>query len=187
MNNINFVENKYKELINLSIKYMNNIDDYEHDNNHIKDVIDNILTLTDKIELDFDFDVCILAGYWHDVGRTIVNVGHEKISAEILKEEMTKLNYPEEFIRKCYDAIIFHKWNMKPKTIEGLIVKDADKLAWLGNGRWDSCLKNNQALDDLIELLPNLKNEILYFEESKIIYDKLIIKIVQKIYNKVYE
>ncbi len=187
MNNINFVEKKYKDLISLSIKHMNSIDDYEHDNNHIKDVIDNILKLTEKIELDFDFEICILAGYWHDVGRTRANVGHEKISAEMLKEELVKLNYPEEFIQKCYDAIAFHKWNMEPKTIEGLIVKDADKLAWLGNGRWDSCLKNNQVLDELIKLLPNLRNEILYFEESKIIYDKLIVKIVEKIYNKVYE
>ena len=36
-------------------------------------------------------------------------------------------------------AIENHKWDMIPKTNEGLVVKDADKLAWIGKGRWETC------------------------------------------------
>ena len=53
----------------------------------------------------------------------------------MLKKEMITLNYNIETIDLCYKAIEFHKWNMKPTTIEGLLLKDADKLAWIGNGR----------------------------------------------------
>ena len=71
---------------------------------------------------------------------------------------------------------------MKPETIEGLIVKDADKLAWIGIGRWKSCIQNNQRLDTIVELLPKLRNEILYFDESKRIYDEDIIKLIKLLY-----
>lgn len=72
---------------------------------------------------------------------------------------------------------------MHPKTNEGLLLKDADKLAWIGLGRWKDCLKNHQNLDSIINLLPNLRNEILYFEESKKIFDRDIIKLIYLLYN----
>ena len=72
---------------------------------------------------------------------------------------------------------------MTPETTEGLIVKDADKLAWIGKGRWESYIKNNQRLDTIVELLPKLRNEILYFEESRKIYDDNIIELIKLLYN----
>ncbi len=87
---------------------------------------------------------------------------------------------------KCYKAIESHKWNMTPKSIEGLIVKDADKLAWLGSRRWESCLNNEQDLDTIMELLPKLKDSILYFNESKNIYDRDIINLVNILYKRIY-
>ena len=139
------------------------------------------------MNLKVNQEACIISAYWHDVGRTKVNSGHEKLSAEMLKETMEKFNYDKELIKTCYMAIENHKWNMKPKTNEGLIIKDADKLAWLGAGRWNSCLNNNQRLDELIELLPRLRNEFLYFEESKNIYDRDIIKLIKIFYDKYFE
>ncbi len=76
---------------------------------------------------------------------------------------------------------------MYPKTKEGLLVKDADKLAWLGKGRWTSCIKNKQKLDSLVELLPKLRQEILYFDESRKIYDRDIANLVRLLYSEIFK
>lgn len=162
---------------------MKNITDYEHDISHMYDVVNYTKELLNSIELDVDKDVCVISAYWHDVGRIKINEGHEKLSAQMLKEEMINRGYDNKFISKCCLAIENHKWNMQPTTTEGLIVKDADKLAWIGIGRWNSCLKNGQHLNYIIKALPKLKNEILYFNESKNIYDRDMVKLVELLYN----
>jgi len=177
------IEFKYEKLINKAKEYMNQITDYEHGINHMQDVVDYTYELLNKVKIDVNREVCIIAAYWHDVGRTKCDFGHEKLSAEMLKTEMKIQGYDEEFINECYIAIENHKWNMMPKSNEGLIVRDADKLAWLGKGRWKMCLKNNQQLDSIIDLLPKLRSEILYFEESKTIYDRDIIELLKLLYN----
>ncbi|MFV0275523.1 MAG: HD domain-containing protein [Bacilli bacterium] len=179
--------NDNKKLIDKSKEYMNTITDFEHNSNHIEDVIKYLIDIMHNIDNDFDAEVCIISAYWHDVGRTIQEDNHEKISAEMLKEEMMNLGYNETIIEKCFNAVPFHKWNMTPKTIEGNILKDADKLAWLDVGRWSSCINNNQKLDAIINLLPKLRNEILFFEYSKKIYDMEIVNILSLLYDEVYK
>lgn len=184
--NYDEIESKYKDLIDVSKEYMININDFEHDINHINDVLFYIKKLINKLDIDINYDVCIISAYWHDVGRIRGGVNHERLSAEMLKEIMEKNNYDKELIDACYKAIVNHKWSMKPETVEGLIIRDADKLAWLGIGRWNSCLKNEQRFDSLMELLPRLRNEFLYFEEAKFIYDEEIVKLIKFLYEKIY-
>ena len=136
-NDYNEIENKYHELIQKAKEYMKNITDYEHDISHMYDVVNYTKELLNSIELDVDKDVCVISAYWHDVGRIKINEGHEKLSAQMLKEEMINRGHDNKFISKCCLAIENHKWNMQPTTTEGLIVKDADKLAWIGIGRWN--------------------------------------------------
>jgi HD superfamily phosphodiesterase len=185
--NINYddIENKYKDIIDIAKNYMTNIKDHEHDLNHMNDVVSYTKKLLNKINLEVNYEVCIISAYFHDVGRIKQNEGHEVISAEILKDIMKSMKYDDNLINECYKAIENHKWNMHPNTIEGLIIKDADKLAWLGTGRWESCISNKQNLDEIIELLPRLKKEFLYFEESKEIYDEEIIKLLEYLYKLV--
>lgn len=178
-------ENKYQDLINQSKLYMANIHDKEHDLNHVQDVVEITKKLLTKIPANPE--VCLIAAYWHDVGRSQVVENHEIKSAEMLKNYMEQNNYDNNLISFCYEAIKNHKWNMTPNTQEGWLVKDADKLAWIGQNRWKNCLKNNQRLDAILELLPKLKNEILYFEESKKIYDELIVKLVQLLSINIYD
>ena len=180
------IEDKYRELIDISIKYMTNIEDNEHNINHINDVVRYTKELINAINIDINKDVCIISAYWHDVGRFQTDIGHEKLSAEMLKKYMMNMNYDNEFIHNCYQAIEKHKWNMTPLTNEGLILKDADKLAFLGKGRWKACLENDQNLDSIIDLLPKLRNEILYFEESRKIYDREIVELLKLLYKKEY-
>ncbi len=182
----NKIEEKYKELIDVAKEYMLTIKDSEHDINHMNDVVKYtkmILSNMNEVQ-NIDEEACIIGAYWHDVGRTKIQTGHEKVSAQMLEEQMRNMDYDETFIKKCSDSIEFHKWNMQPKTIEGLVVKDADKIAWVGSGRWNSCIKNKQRLDSIIELLPRLRNEILYFEYAKKLYDQEIVKIVTILYEE---
>lgn len=182
----NIIEEKYKDLIDVAKRYMSTINDREHDINHMKDVVEYTKKILNNVNEEIDVDACIIGAYWHDVGRTRIKEGHEKVSAQMLMETMREMNYDEKFIKKCSDSIEFHKWNMMPKTIEGLIVKDADKIAWLGSGRWKSCIEKQQRMDEIIELLPKLKKEILYFEYTKELYDEEIMKIIKILYDKIY-
>ena len=175
------IEDKYKVLINKAIDYMSNISDFEHDINHVMDVVDYTYKLLGKVD-GVDKDVCIISAYWHDVGRIKINEGHEKLSADMLRDEMVKLKYGELFIDKCCKAIEKHKWNMLPETKEGLIIRDADKLAFLGIRRWKNCIEHNKRLDEIVNLLPKLRNEILYFNESRKLYDESIIELLKLLY-----
>lgn len=181
------IENRHKDVINIAKKYMISIKDNEHNMNHMLDVVNYTKELLEKINIkDIDKEVCIISAYWHDVGRINLTNGHEKLSAEMLSKELAIHGYDKTFITKCYKAIEQHKWNMTPETIEGLIIKDADKLAWLGTKRWQSCLDSGQNLDSIIELLPKLKDDILYFNESKKIYERDIVKLVNMLYKRIY-
>lgn len=181
------IEIKHKDIINKAKLIMNKVDDPEHNLAHVLDVVNYIKQLTNKLEEqnmhEFDKEVCIVSSYWHDVGRSIKDEGHEELSAKMLKDEMIIQGYDDCFIEKCYKAIEKHKWNMHPETIEGLILKDADKLAFLGKNRWKECLDLKKDLDSIIRLLPKLKREILFFNESKEIYDKEIIELINLLYS----
>lgn len=181
------IEIKHKKIIDIAKNYMNMIKDNEHDINHMNDVVCYTKELLNNIDDNIDKEVCIISAYWHDVGRIKSKSDHEQISAKMLKEELKKTFYSDNFIDKCCQAIENHKWNMYPKTKEGLLVKDADKLAWLGKGRWISCINNKQKLDSLIELLPKLRQEILYFDESRKIYDRDIVNLITLLYLEIFK
>lgn len=176
-----------EKLINIAVEKMRTITDPEHSLGHTLDVVDyakEILTVVDANQ-----DVVIIAAYWHDVGRTVKQDGHELMSGILLKEEMIKLKYDSKFIEDCFNAVIYHKWNASPITIEGNIVRDADKLGFLGKRRWENCMNNNYPLDSIISVLPLLRNKYLYFEKSKIIYDRDIIrinKLLEQDYKKLF-
>ena len=85
---INDIELNYDKLINKAKEYMSKITDYEHDINHMQDVVNYTYELLDKIKIDVNKEICIICAYWHDVGRIQCVDGHEKLSAEMLKEEM---------------------------------------------------------------------------------------------------
>lgn len=175
---------KNSELINIAVEKMKTIKDPEHSLGHTLDVVDYANELLKYI--DANKDVVIIAAYWHDVGRTVKQDGHELMSGILLKEEMNKLGYDNNFIEECFNAVIYHKWNAKPVTLEGNIVRDADKLGFLGRRRWENCLNNNYHLTSIISVLHLLRDTYLFFEESKLIYDRDILK-VNEILNNNYK
>lgn len=99
------IENKNKEIILKAKKYMNSITDHEHDINHMNDVVYYTKELLDVLKIEIDKEACIISAYWHDVGRTKLREGHEKLSAKMLKDEMIEEGYDNILIDKCYKAI----------------------------------------------------------------------------------
>jgi HD superfamily phosphodiesterase len=185
--NFEIIIKKHEKVINKAIAIMQKIKDPEHDFNHILDVLDYTKEIIQKLNKEVNIEVCIISAYFHDVGRSIKGVGHEKISADMLKEELLKNNYEIDFINSCYEAIINHKHNMIPTTLEGKIVKDADKLGVLGKRRWQNALNKNYSLDSIIDNLPKVRNEVLYFDVSKKIFDRELINVIKILNDKIYK
>ena len=172
----------HQEVINLGIKNTLLVRNCLHDIVHVKDTVGNCREILK--EVDADSNVCLVSAYWHDVGCAHGEYGHEKRSAEMLKKELDARDYDSEFIEKSYGAIRYHGWEMKPETVEGLILKDADKLSFLSAGKWKECLKEDPAvLQLLVELIPYLRDETLHFNISRKIYDQKIAKLVQFLYS----
>lgn len=167
------IYNKNKKLIDIAIE-KNKVceNDPLHFIGHTIDVVNYVKELLEVIPANKE--ICIIAAYWHDVGRTVTDKGHEEESGRILKEEMTKLNYSNEMIEQCYLAVVNHKRKCIPPTIEGKIVRDADKIAYIGKKRWERCIEENpHELDEIIEVyLPIIREEILRLDYSKELFDR---------------
>ena len=178
------IEEKHKALIEKAIQQMKLIKDPAHSLSHALQVVEYVKEILENEKADDE--VCIISAYWHDVGRLKQNEGHELISAELLKEEMQKLNYSEDMIEKCYKAIYKHSWNSNPDTIEGIVVRDADKIDFVGIKRWNECIENNKRCDSILKLLPTTREKLVKLDTSKKIFDREIAKLVAFLHDKVF-
>ena len=129
------IKNKYIDLINKALNIIKENDEPVHGIGHINGVVENTILLLERYP-QADKEVCILSAYWHDVGRKYGKKGHELKSAEMLKDELINNGYDEEFVDKCFKAIYKHGEKDLPETLEGILVRDADKLDDLGIARW---------------------------------------------------
>lgn len=147
--------------------------DPAHDENHFKSVLETAMEICDLIGYK-NKKIIEVAVWWHDVGRLFSPV-HEELSAQIAKYNLIGYGVAEKEIETVYESIRFHKWNMKPQTIEGNILRDADKLDFISFERWERCIENNKLehITPIVPLLPKLRS-ILYFEESKQLFDNKI-------------
>lgn len=95
---------------------------------HIKYVIERSLNFAESLDVDVDMVYTIAA--FHDIGHHIDYKNHEKVSAEILKDNQ-KLRefFNEEQIATMADAVYDHRSSMEgiPRTIYGKIVSQADR------------------------------------------------------------
>ena len=165
--------NENKKLIDAAIEKIKLCEkDPLHFIGHTIDVVNYVKELLKEIPANKE--ICIIAAYWHDVGRSITDDGHEEESGRMLREEMIKLGYSNKMIEQCYLAVVNHKRDCIPPTIEGRIVRDADKIAYIGKNRWERCMKEDpEALDEIIEVyLPILREELLILEYSKALFDR---------------
>lgn len=178
------IEKKNKTLIEKAICKMKLVQDPKHSLSHVLQVVEYTKEILGNVNADSE--VCIISSYWHDVGRIEQDKGHALISANLLKEEMEKLCYDEEFIDKCYKAIYKHSWNEKPETLEGIIIRDADKIDFVGINRWKECIETNCRFDKILELLPIVRENQLKLDISKKIYDREIAKLITFLHDQIF-
>ncbi|NTU73788.1 HD domain-containing protein [Candidatus Roizmanbacteria bacterium] len=162
---------------------MSNSTDAAHGLVHTTGVVENTLKIA-RAYPEVDSDLLELCAYWHDVGR-LYNPIHEELSARLLINNLKEAGI-KDIQEKVFQAIAFHKWNMNPKTIEGEIIRDADKLDFLSIERWETALQagTTEHLKDIAVLLPRLRGEILHLPESKILYDSLLPPFIDFTYEK---
>jgi len=102
--------------------------DKGHDENHVRNVIKESVTIAENYDVDIDM-VYVIAAY-HDVGLVVNREFHHIHSGEILmQDEMIKqwFNLEQRIIMK--EAIEDHRASntQPPRSIYGCIVADADR------------------------------------------------------------
>lgn len=110
-----------------------------HDLEHTFRVYNNCLRISKDME-NVDLDALKYAALLHDIARIEEDndnsgkTDHALLGAEQAREILTKLGKSKEFIDKVSSAIRTHRYrnNLKPETIEGKILYDADKLDVIG-------------------------------------------------------
>lgn len=185
MINLDTIENKYEKLIKKAIEIMEKVPDPKHSVSHMESIVRYTKEILSS-GIEADKEVCILSAYWHDVGRIEGEKGHALLSAKMLKQELLNENYNAEFIEKCYLAIYKHGWYEHPETIEGKIIRDADKIDFVGASRWENCIKNNCKFNKILDMLPTLRKDIFEFDISKEIFDREIGILVRYLHDIIF-
>jgi HD superfamily phosphodiesterase len=118
-----------------ALRIMLDLPDAGHSVEHVVRVYDWCRRLA-KHYPQADIKVLKVAAYWHDVGRTKQSQhkdDHHLRSAEMTENYLKKHHAPKSFIKKVKYAVLHHSFRFKPKTIEGKILHDADKLSVMGD------------------------------------------------------
>jgi len=165
----------FAQSIEQAREYINKTDNPSRAIAHTKAVAHFARNLAEKYP-EIDDDLVETAAWWHDTGRLFDPENHEKISAEMAYESLKKLKADKSVCKKVFDAIIFHRWSMQPETMEGEIIRDADKLDFFTPARWEYLLEDEDydSLEYFSGLLPRFTSEFLHLEQSKKLYEKVI-------------
>ncbi len=88
-------------------------------------------------ELGADLKILGAAALLHDIGRPLESergVSHSKLSGEMARDILSRLDFREAEIERVVDAIRTHRFSehLEPNSLEGEILSDADKLDAMG-------------------------------------------------------
>lgn len=173
---------KKEKAIEVAENLMIQVDDVLHSDFHIREVLDYVQEIVASYP-EADLDILEIATWWHDVGRATVDVGHHLKSAEMARVELKKIGISANDIEKICLAIESHsnRGNIEPTTIEGKILKDADKLVFLSVDRWQTQINHQRAygIETGIRRIGQMDTDILILPESKEIYKRLLRKLVE--------
>ena len=100
-----------------------------HNIDHIKYVINRSLKFASNLE-NINYDMVYVIAAYHDIGHYIDAKNHEKVSADMLLEDMNlRKFFTEEEIKIMSEAIYDHRASLEgePRSIYGKIVSSADR------------------------------------------------------------
>lgn len=130
------LEKKYNEILSIVQKELSCS---AHDIDHILRVY-NLCSYLSKYEENVDEEVLSLAALLHDIARakedsdSTRTIKHEVLGSIMAEKILKDKGYSEEKIQKIKHCILCHRFRSgnEPKTIEGKILFDADKLDAIG-------------------------------------------------------
>lgn len=127
---------KWERLKQEALKY------YEKDQgSHRWDHVQRVLALAERLAQaeGADLDVVRVAALLHDIARgeekaSKGQVCHAARGAELAREILAGLGFPEDFIARVAEAIAAHRFRSRrrPQSLEAKVLFDADKLDALG-------------------------------------------------------
>jgi HD superfamily phosphodiesterase len=79
-----------------------------------------------------DVEICVVAAYFHDLGRQIIKNKHGLIGARIARGFLKKLKLPRIFINAVCYTVAQHDTGSPKRTREAKVLWDADKLQSVG-------------------------------------------------------
>jgi len=112
------------------------VGDVSHDLSHVLRVVQTAKEIC-KLE-NGDINVVVPAAYLHDCvyisKKDPRRSQASTISADFAMDLLTKWNYPKEFHADIHHAVCAHSFsaNIKPQSLEAMIVQDADRIDGLG-------------------------------------------------------
>lgn len=126
--------------------------DVIHDWQHSERVASNALLLADELGFE-NKDFLELCALWHDAARTQgFTTGHEEEGALMAQTDLLSRGIAVDEATRAYETIRHHNSSSSPTSIEGKIIRDADKLDIFTVARWKKCAETGwieEYVDDL--------------------------------------
>ena len=123
-----------EEILQLNKKYMNEIDNYDFWEQHVKYVVKEALLLAE--EYNADKEIVELGALLHDVAL-ISNVGtkvdHHTNGAIIAEKLLSKYGYQKDRMSKVVGCVLNHRSSKNATSNEEMCVADADIIAHYDN------------------------------------------------------
>lgn len=135
----------YKKLVAEAKRRLKNASrDVAHDLQHHERVWKVCQEIVKSENLSLNTSLLKISVYWHDVV-----VGEEKWpsilmvreTCDVLKKLMRENKFKPSESKIVIEAVLYHEFRNTPKSVEGLVLQDADKLEALSEERWSQTLQ----------------------------------------------
>lgn len=168
------MNNAYAASIASAQRYLQFSTDPSHGFSHAQRVVANAALISTAVGYP-DADLIAVCAWWHDVGR-LVDPDHEELSGILAYFDLRGRGVAEPVCETVHHAVRLHRWDMRPNSIEGKILRDADKLDFLSWERWEEGMRAGQwqSVRTKQQLLPRLRG-LLELEAARAIYDQRIV------------
>ena len=188
------MDSKTKKIISEAKLFLKkNSRDFAHDLVHHKYVSRLAKRIYKKEALKINYNALLISSWWHDVcigkpkSPSILNV---KENVSYLGKRMKELNFDQKMIHIVNDSVLNHEFGSHPKTTEGKILQDADKLEAFNPKRVQRCstaVKKGKMSRGLLKnyvqtskLWSKKARDLFHFEYSKNIFDERMKQISKK-------
>ncbi len=173
----------YADSIAKAKSYYNGFTDVIHGLDHTVRVAKNAAEIANAVGYK-DLDFLELCAYWHDVARAKGIEPHEEAGAVMARDDLLARGATQEEANKAYEGIRFHKSTANPATIEGKIIRDADKLEIFSVKRWKKCAEagwTKEYVDDLKKTIETMGKypDAFTFDHTKKLYEERLPKFWQ--------